>query len=119
MIFAASCMLKGSPGPRPGAPLKSPIVSFTTPLEPTDPAPEARFFRLNVLNVSARSCILNRSVMGMFLNTDRSTSATPGPETLLRDKSPAGFVVHVQPADPGTQNAAGFTHCSPTPARNV
>src|SRR5258708_30543279 len=32
--FAANCMLNCSPGPRPGAPLKSPIVSFTCPKPP-------------------------------------------------------------------------------------
>src|SRR5882724_3196090 len=32
MIFAASCMLKASPGPIPGAPLKSPMVSLTIPV---------------------------------------------------------------------------------------
>src|SRR6266576_3418234 len=31
MIFAASCMLNASPGPMPGAPLKSPMVSRTVP----------------------------------------------------------------------------------------
>src|SRR5437016_1844361 len=31
MIFATSCMLKASPGPRPGAPKKSPAVSVTLP----------------------------------------------------------------------------------------
>lgn len=33
MIFATSCMLKASPGPIPGAPLKSPIVSLTKPVD--------------------------------------------------------------------------------------
>src|ERR1700680_2154149 len=117
MIFAASCILKGSPGPTPGAPLKSPMVSLPTPLEPTEPAPEARFFRLKTLNISARSCTLNRSRTGMFLNTDRSPSANPGPYSAFRPRLPAGSVVPGQPADPGTQNAAGLTHGSPPAAR--
>ena len=86
MIFAAICMLNGSPGPSPGAPLKSPIVSFTTPFEPTDPAPDAKFMRLNKLNISARSCNFTRSFMGMFLITDRSTSANPGPVKAFRPR---------------------------------
>src|SRR5438046_7177681 len=31
MIFTASCILNASPGPIPGAPLKSPMVSLTKP----------------------------------------------------------------------------------------
>ena len=116
MILAASCILKGSPGPRPGAPLKSPIVSLTTPLEPTDPAPEAMFFRLNTLNISARSCTRSRSRMWMFLKTYKSKSANPGPANALRPRLPAGFVVPAQPG-PGTQNAAGLTHGKPPAAR--
>jgi hypothetical protein len=50
IIFATSCALRGSPGPRPGAPLKSPMVSVTKPVLPlTDPAPEARLIRLPML----------------------------------------------------------------------
>ena len=72
-------MLNGSPGPSPGAPLKSPIVSLTTPFEPTEPDPLARLIRLNTLNISARSWIRNRSLIGIFLKTDKSRSAKPGP----------------------------------------
>ena len=73
-------MLKGSPGPMPGAPLKSPMVSLTTPLLPTDPAPVARLMRLMMLYISARSCTRKRSLTVKFLKTDRSTSAKPGPD---------------------------------------
>src|SRR5947209_5138507 len=78
-ILAAICKLNGSPGPSPGAPLKSPMVSLTNPVEPTDAAPLARFFRLNKLYISARSCSRSLSVIGKFLKTDRSTSAKLGP----------------------------------------
>src|ERR1035437_9258951 len=87
--------------------------------KPTEPAPLARFFRLNTLNISARSCSFRRSPIEMFLITDRSTSAKPGPVNRLRERSPSGFVVPGQPAAPGTQNAAGFTQDSPTPGLNV
>src|SRR5947207_10055252 len=105
MIFAASCRLNGSPGPSPGAPLKSPIVSRTVPSEPTDPAPVARLIRLKTLNISARSCNFIRSVMPMFLITDRSTSPNPGPWNAFRPKFPG--------PDAGVANAFGLTHCSP------
>src|SRR5580704_18295073 len=117
MTLPTSCMLKGSPGPMPGAPLKSPMVSLTTPLLPTDPAPVARLMRLVVLYISARSCTRKRSLTVKFLKTDRSTSAKPGPTNALRPRLPAGLVVPGQPAAPGTQKAAGLTHCSPPMAR--
>src|SRR5580658_4009856 len=60
-----------------------------------------------------------RSRIEIFLITDRSTSAKAGPVYRLRERSPSGLVVPGQPADPGTQKAAGFTHSSPTPAMNV
>ena len=50
MILATSCAFRGSPGPRPGAPLKSPIVSVMKPVPPlTDPAPEARLILFPML----------------------------------------------------------------------
>src|ERR1035441_15280 len=52
----------------------------------------------------------------MFLNTDTSTSAKPGPTSAFRLRLPAGSVVPAQPADPGTQKAAGLTHGSPPTA---
>src|ERR1700719_2760727 len=107
-------MLKASPGPMPGAPLKSPIVSLTVPLVPeTDPGPEARLTRLNMLYISARNCTLTLSVTGMFLMTEKSTSAKPGPTNWLRPTSPRKLVVPGQPAQPGTQYAAGLNHCTP------
>src|SRR5260370_33235182 len=71
--LTANCMLNCSPGPRPGAPLKSPMVSVTCPNplpgvkqlcatrfsvqeRPTDPTPEANFVRLQSLNIYDRSC---------------------------------------------------------------
>src|SRR5277367_5836687 len=104
-------MLKGSPGPIPGPPKKSPMVSVTKPLDPTDPPPVARLIRLKTLNISARSWSLKRSLIGIFFMTETSTSAKPGPENLFRDRSPLGSSGR-QVGD-GTQNAAGLTHCSP------
>src|SRR5213080_454170 len=131
MIFTASCMLNCSPGPRPGAPLKSPIVSLTRPklalvvqtrllsngelasnapqLLPTEPGPEARLIRLKTLNMSACSRTLTRSPTGMLLKTERSQSPKPGARNRLRARSPT-----VPGA--GAANAAGFHHCVPPPA---
>src|SRR6266478_9116513 len=128
MIFTASCMLNCSPGPRPGAPLKSPIVSLTRPklalvvqtrslgneelafnapqLLPTEPGPEARLIRLKTLNMSACSRTLTRSPTGMLLKTDRSKSPKPGARNRLRARSP------IVPGA-GAANAAGFHHCVP------
>src|ERR1700719_3254180 len=119
-------MFRASPGPMAGAPLKSPIVSVTVPkplfevqtpvtafgaqLLFTDPTPEAKLMRLKRLKKSARSWILTRSVIGMFLINERSTSPKPGPVNLLRDRLSAA-VGHAVP--PGLQNAAGFHHCTP------
>src|SRR5229473_5849604 len=124
-------MLNCSPGPSPGAPLKSPMVSVTWPnpglhvcaaksslqLVPTAPTPEAKLVRLNMLNMSARNCSEKRSLMGMFLITERSTSLKFGPGNLLRETGPpahpgsgkfvAGFIAL------GLQKADGFSHCKP------
>src|SRR5215472_11142333 len=111
-------MLRASPGPMAGAPLKSPIVSLTRPNPPyalldgaahlcvamsskqisplgelvpnadRAPTPEDRLMRLNRLKKSARSWILTRSLMGMFLMNDRSTSPKPGAYHLFRDTLP-------------------------------
>src|SRR5271170_325263 len=126
MIFPIYCLFRASPGPIAGAPLKSPMVSVTVPnpLFPvqtpvtalaahtlfTDPTPEAKLMRLNRLNTSARSWILTRSVIGMFLMNDRSTSLKPGPVNLLRARS---SVVPGQADPPGEQNASGFHHWTP------
>src|SRR5882724_9435527 len=127
----ASCMLNCSPGPSPGAPLKSPIVSVTCPnpalhtcavksswqLVPTEPTPDAKLTRLSMLNMSARNCSEKRSLIGMFLMTETSTSLKLGPGNLLRETGP--------PAHPGSgkfvtgffslglQKAEGFNHCKP------
>src|SRR5579872_5301279 len=106
-------MLNGSPGPMPGAPLKSPIVSLARPPPEIDPGPEARLMRLKVLYISARSCSFSRSLIGMFLITERSTSAKPGPTNWFRPTSPRKLVVPGQPVEPGTQYAAGLYHISP------
>src|ERR1700731_783859 len=120
MILTASCILKASPGPIPGAPLKPPIVSLTNPnpgsvqvapttfvpqLALTDPGPEARLIRFRRLKVSMRNWILTRSVIGMFLNTERSTSPKPGPRRV--------FLARVGVPGPARANADGFHHCSP------
>src|SRR6266436_2787442 len=138
MILATSWMLRASPGPMAGAPLKSPMVSVTwpKPLEvvqipvfamgsgeqvlPTDPTPEDRLIRFKRLKKSARSWILTRSVIGTFLINDRSTSPKPGPVNLFRETfaepghavDSAGFVF-------GRQNAVGFHHCVPKLASNL
>src|SRR5437868_10663557 len=99
-------MLRDSPGPMAGAPLKSPIVSVTIP-NPVDlkfaehlwvvlssaqtspfgealpnagkaPTPDDRLIRFRRLKKSARSWILTRSVIPMFLMKDRSTSPKDG-----------------------------------------
>src|ERR1700722_16933397 len=117
MTFPTSCRLNGSPGPIPGAPLKSPMVSLTTPVLPTENAPDERLIRLKRLYISARSCTQNRSLTVKFLNTEKSTSANPGPLNTLRPTSPLGSVVPGQPTAPGTQKVAGLIHCSPPMAR--
>src|SRR5579864_7452501 len=129
MIFSANWVLNASPGPNPGAPLKSPIVSVTWPkplavvhtpvvgsgpqLVPTEPTPEAKFLLLNRLNISTRNCALNRSVIGMFLITEKSNSWNAGPANWFRLRfPPAKDPVGHEPT-PGLQNAAGFHHCTP------
>src|SRR5882757_9273071 len=110
MILTASCMLKASPGPMPGAPLKSPMVSLTKPPLLTDPPPDARLIRFRRLNISALSWTLKRSVTGMFLKTERSTAPYPGPENLLRERFPRNVVGEEQ------LKAAGLTHSTPPAA---
>ena len=143
MILATIWMLRASPGPIAGAPLKSPMVSVTWPkplavvqipvavvaggigaagaqTPPTEPTPDARLMRFKRLKKSARSWTLTRSVIGMFLINDRSTSPKPGPVNLFRERfaapgqavDSAGFVFE-------RQNAAGFHHCSPKLGSNV
>src|SRR6266404_3638989 len=119
-------MLRASPGPIAGAPLKSPIVSVTCPKPldvvqipvigfapqalPTVPTPDAKLMRLKRLKKSALSWTFTRSVIGTFLIREKSTSAKPGPANLLRARLPDP-VGHAVP--PGLQNAAGFHHCTP------
>src|SRR5438477_88444 len=94
MILATVWMLRASPGPIAGAPLKSPMVSVTWPkplavvqipvavvaggigaagaqTPPTEPTPDARLMRFKRLKKSARSWTLTRSVIGMFLIDER------------------------------------------------
>src|ERR1700757_347923 len=129
MIFSANCVLNASPGPSPGAPLKSPIVSVTWPkpffvvqtpvvgsgaqLVPTAPTPEAKFLLLNRLNISTRNCALNRSVIEMFLITEKSNSWNAGPAYWLRLRFPPLYGPFGQEPIPGLQNAAGFHHWTP------
>src|SRR5689334_4252524 len=78
----ASCILKGSPGPIPGCPDEAPTVDAMSPNElPTRALGCAILTRLKILNISARNCTLNRSLIGMFLKTERSIVASPGPYT--------------------------------------
>src|SRR5689334_8813166 len=124
-------MLRASPGPMAGAPLKSPMVSLTWPkplfvvqtpvpavgaqTPPTDPTPEARLMRFKRLKKSARSWTLILSVIGTFLMKDRSTSPKPGPVNLFRER----FAAPGHDVPPGEQNAAGFHHCSPKLGSNL
>src|SRR6266436_6423721 len=131
-------MLRASPGPMAGAPLKSPMVSVTWPkpllvvqipvfatesgaqVLPTEPTPEARLMRLRRLKKSARSWTLTRSVIGTFLINDRSTSPKPGPVNLFRERFGApGHAVDNAGLVFGRQNAAGFHHCVPKLGSNV
>src|SRR5215470_4776695 len=137
MILATSWMLRASPGPMAGAPLKSPMVSVTWPKPlavvqipvavvagatgasgaqtlPTEPTPEAKLMRLKRLKKSARSWILTRSTIGMFLINDRSTSPNPGPVNLFRERFAAPMhAVESAGFEFGRQNAVGFHHCVP------
>src|SRR5258708_37680679 len=98
MIFNPSCKLNASPGPMPGAPFQSPMVSAVTPSPlpalqtrslwrgevegPTVPQPllgGARFFLLNRLKNSIRNCAFTLSVIFVFLITEKSVEAYPGP----------------------------------------
>src|SRR5260370_29279062 len=107
MILPASCTLKGSPGPMPGAP---PLlrVDVLRPNVDEDSVPTpglARFVRLNRLNISARNCTLMPSRMYVFFTRAASTVANAGPRNTLRcsvPKLPAGAAV----------NAAAVNHCS-------
>src|SRR5207245_10445720 len=113
-------MLRASPGPMAGAPLKSPMVSLTLPNPPYSglegaahlpvvtsskqisplgealpnadraPTPDVRFLRLKRIKKSARSWILTRSVIRMFLMNDRSMSPYPGAYHLFRETFPLG-----------------------------
>src|SRR5689334_10666034 len=131
MILATSWMLRCSPGPMAGAPLKSPIVSVTWPkplavvqipvptagaqTPPTEPTPDAMLMRLKRLKKSARSWTLTRSVIGTFLMNDKSTSPKPGPANLFRER----FAAPGHAVPPGEQNAAGFHHCVPKLGSNL
>src|SRR5262249_31918793 len=69
--FSASCTLNGSPGPMPGDPRESPIVSPMRPSPPPTRLPGcARLTRLKMLNISRRSCARTWFCNGMFLNTE-------------------------------------------------
>src|SRR5712692_9559723 len=143
MIFATSWMLRASPGPIAGAPLKSPMVSPTWPkllavvqipvavvaggigaageqVLPTAPTPDERLMRLRRLKKSARSWTLTRSVIGMFLINDRSTSPKPGPVNLFRERFAApGHAVESAGFVFGRQNAEAFHHCVPKLGSNL
>src|SRR5690348_1150280 len=87
---------------------------------PTEPTPDARLMRLRRLKKSARSWTLTRSVIGMFLINDRSTSPKPGPVNLFRERfaAPAHAVESAGFAF-GRQNAVGFHHCTPKLGSNL
>src|SRR5260370_36264140 len=70
-----------------------------------------------MLNISARNCSESRSLIGIFLMTDRSTSLKLGPTNLFRDTGPP---VQPGPGNPvdgsmavGLHDAAGVSHCTP------
>jgi len=69
-------MLNASPGPMPGAPFQSPMVSAVMPRPlPLVVLGGARFTRLNRLNISIRNWVLMRSVLFVFLMTEKLTNA--------------------------------------------
>src|SRR5947208_7097478 len=143
MILATIWMLRASPGPIAGAPSKSPMVSVTWPkplaavqtpvavvaggigaagaqTPPTEPTPDAMLMRLKRLKKSARSWTLTRSVIGMFLMKDKSTSPKPGPVNLFRERLAApGHAVESAGFAFGRQNAPGFHHCVPKVGSNL
>src|SRR3954471_10737407 len=94
-------MLKGSPAPIPGAPLKTPVVVVMRPkllvfnrvpggaliIAPPDPG-IGRLTRLKRLNISARNCRLTRSVIAVFFTAAKSTEAKPGPRNVFRPRLP-------------------------------
>src|SRR5207245_9849678 len=87
---------------------------------PTEPAPDAMLMRLKRLKKSARSWTLTRSVIGMFLMKDKSTSPKPGPVNLFRERLAApGHAVESAGFAFGRQNAAGFHHCVPKVGSNL
>src|SRR2546427_240166 len=87
---------------------------------PTEPTPDERLMRLRRLKKSARSWIFTRSVIGMFLMNDRSTSPKPGPVNLFRERfAPPGHAVDSAGFEFGRQNAVGFHHCVPKLGSNV
>src|ERR1700674_2467578 len=68
-----------------------------------------RFVRFNRLKNSDRNCRLRRSASAVFLNTDRSTSARPGPVYTPRPRLPK------VPAA-GRRNALGLNHWASVPS---
>src|SRR5258707_14679689 len=107
MILPASCTLKGSPGPMPGAPALL-RVDVLRPNVDEDSVPTpglARLVRLNRWNISARNGRLMPSRIIVFFTTAASTVANAGPRNTLRCSGPR------LPAGAGL-NAADGNHCS-------
>src|SRR5467141_613902 len=75
MIFAASCTLRGSPAPMPGALFALRVLVITPKLVELDSdAPGfAQLIVLNTLKISQRSCTDAPPLSFVVLKTDRST----------------------------------------------
>src|SRR5260370_35697063 len=77
------------------------------------PTPEDKLTRLKRLKKSALNWILTRSVIGMFLMKDRSTSPKPGAYHLFRETLPKGEPVQAGSPALGSQKAVGFIQSLP------
>jgi hypothetical protein len=73
-------MFRGSPAPRPGAEEELRVADkIPKDDEVRVPLGLAKFAWLAILKISARSSVLIRSVIGVRLKNERSTSPKPGP----------------------------------------
>src|SRR5258705_10788467 len=88
MIFAASCTLRGSPAPMPGALFALRVLVITPKLVEldTDAPGLAQLIVLNRLKISHRSCTDAPPLSFVALNTDRSTLSKPRPYSALRGR---------------------------------
>src|SRR2546430_5938875 len=99
--------------------LSLPTLFRSLPNAGKAPTPDDRLIRFRRLKKSARSWILTRSVIPMFLMKDRSTSPKDGAYHLFLETLPRGDPV--QPGSPalGSQKAVGLIHSVPAPGTNL